>query len=531
MRENDAADWSEGMKKLRQFAFNAEGPFVSEGERTPDGLVEVGWDQNKLFPAYRVESSLGSELVPFTPMAQFPPSGSNADWYLEQFSDAAIKQRWAEERTNAETESRIAGIRANLAIPHEFRATGSVDARGKIDANGEVDLREVRGPGFFGQVPWNEPIATAAGSTSIVEVEVPREPFEVLHMGLRDPIRIRGWHLAGKGVPDGQGGLKRAMIIFTAGRSIETTAIEHPDDRPARWDPKSEGWLQTSFPDELNRTECWGAGSWRNNYLLKFWQAGFDVLTFDKRGHGISGGNNDSNTNEQANDIFRALDSFETGRGLRLLTPDGKLLAGSDAAGVLLAGYRAKTLPVFLSGASQGCMVTVWAMHKNFVGSTDFERADSAVAEPLGYSIRGALVLAPFTGGLGYRPADDSLLEASRRESVNVQLFATSEIPANVAKWPSLFIGRGLWDFSESLEGSLDAYRRAKQPKRLAAVRGPHGENEWGQANIDHMTSEMVDFATIVLRDPSATFPGPASLYDVVAAAPASWPEEAKPVT
>ncbi len=42
-------------------------------------------------------------------------------------------------------------------------------------------------------------------------------------------------------------------------------------------------------------SEKWGLGHWRG-YLHALNQAGFDVLTLDKRAHGISGGLNTANT-------------------------------------------------------------------------------------------------------------------------------------------------------------------------------------------------------------------------------------------
>ena len=57
---------------------------------------------------------------------------------------------------------------------------------------------------------------------------------------------------------------------------------------------------------------------WRESlYALN--QAGFDVLAYDRRGEGLSGGFSDTNTLEQGEDIFRVLAQIETGRGLRLL--------------------------------------------------------------------------------------------------------------------------------------------------------------------------------------------------------------------
>ena len=45
----------------------------------------------------------------------------------------------------------------------------------------------------------------------------------------------------------------------------------------------------------------------------------------------------------------------------------------------------------------------------------------------------------------------------------------TGEVLAGVAKWPALFIGRGLWDFLESLEGSFDCLRRCAGPRMISA--------------------------------------------------------------
>ncbi|MGO4567017.1 hypothetical protein AB4Z52_18545 [Rhizobium sp. 2YAF20] len=527
MAEKDGTDleWFKGMARLRQFPFPEVGPYVSPGQPEPDGTVSLGWDQNKSFPAYRVTEPDGSSvLVPFTPMAQFAPEGYSGDFVIEEFSDKRIKERYAAAKDDPQVEAELSAMRKSFVVPHEFRVTGTLDSRGLIDAKGSVDLKDIRRPAFFGQAPWNEPVAAAERVTTTVEVEVPREPYETIHMGLTSSVRIRGWHLAGDGVDDGKGGRKRILIVVVAGRSIETTAIDHPDDVPCYWDEAAGAWIQAAYPGG-NGSEQWGTASWRNNYIYRFNQAGFDVLTLDKRGHGISGGDNDSNTNEQAEDIFRLLTAMETGEGLRLLTPEGNELAGAAAAGKLLAGYSsARELPVFVSGASQGCMVTLWAMHKNFTGSCDFERPNPEPKGPYGYNILGALLMAPFPGGLGYRAPNDSYVEASRRLEQNLQLFATSEVLASLPNWPSLMIARGLWDFSESLEGSFEAYKRATGPKAILAVRGPHGENEWGQENIDYMTANMIRFARLVGTNQELTgFPEPKNIRDIVEAAPPYW--------
>lgn len=515
-------DWAEGMKRIRRFEFPENGPFVGPGQPAPDGFVDVGWDQNRYMPAYRV----GDELVPFTPLGQFPPADSQGDWRVDAFTDAEIKTRWR--HASEPTKARIREKSLHIATPHQFRATGGLDARGRIDPHGHVDLREIRRPAFFGASPWNEDIAEVEPRTSVVEFEVPREPHEILHLGLTDPIRLRGWHIAGDGVPDGKGGRTKALVVLTGGRSIETTVIQHPDDQACVWSDEVKGWLQTSYPDEARRTEGFGARPWRT-YLLAFVRAGFDVLTLDKRGHGISGGANDGNTNEQGEDIFRMLDALESGSGARILTPAGELLEGAAIAGRLLGGHSARSIPLFVSGASQGCMVSCWAMHKNFVGSCDFERPNAEPRGPYRYNLKAALLLAPFGAGLGFRTPDDSLIEASRRLESNVQIMPTGEVLAGVAKWPALFIGRGLWDFSESLEGSLDCLRRCAGPRMISPVRGPHGEGEWGEENIAYMQGRMTAFATAVLHQTTVQgYTEPKSLRDLVASAPAVWPETAR---
>ncbi len=523
-------DWDEGMKRVRLFPFDPGGPLVSPGVPRPDGTVMVGWDQNSEFPAYRVPAAGGGdELVPFTPMAQFAPEGATGDYFVDHFTDAAIKARWMAARRDPATRARILARVADLQIPHEFRGTGLLDPRGRIDPHAErVDLSAIRRPGFFAAAPWAETVAALDPLTSVVEIEVPREPHETIHMGLGGSFRLRGWHFAGHGVPDGRGGRVKALAILVSGRNIETTAIHHPDDDACYWDARHRAWLQKSYPNGDGRSESGGTRTWRT-YLAAFVAAGFDVLTLDKRGHGISGGRNDSNCNEQAMDLFRALDALESGAGARIRMPDGRLLAGRAAAGVLLAGRGAREIPVVIGGPSQGSMVTCWAMHKNFVGACDFDRDGAGASRPLGYNVKAGLLLSPFGAGLGYRSPDDSLVEAARRVEFNVQMFTSGEILGGIRHWPALFIGRGLWDFSESLEGSLDCFRRATGPRMIVTVRGPHGEGEWGARNIRFVQEQMARFAgAAVLGRPLDGYVEPTSIRDLVAAAPQHWIETAR---
>jgi hypothetical protein len=148
------------------------------------------------------------------------------------------------------------------------------------------------------------------------------------------------------------------LVVFVGGRSIDTTAIQNPNDAHVWVYNATTGTYDAGkYPGS---TEKWGLTEWRE-YLRKLNDAGFDVLTLDKRSHGVSGGLDNSNTVEQARDIFRAVDAFES--GLRIAGADGVVLTGDAAAGKLLAGQKAKDVPMLIGGASQGSLATANAMY------------------------------------------------------------------------------------------------------------------------------------------------------------------------
>jgi alpha-beta hydrolase superfamily lysophospholipase len=108
---------------------------------------------------------------------------------------------------------------------------------------------------------------------------------------------------------------------------------------------------------------------WRE-HLYALNRAGFDVLAYDRRGEGLSGGFSDTNTLEQSEDIFRALEQMETGRGLRLLTPAGPGTAGRGGGRPADGGHEGqRQIPLLLLGNSRGTMATGWAMTKNYAGA------------------------------------------------------------------------------------------------------------------------------------------------------------------
>ncbi len=127
----------------------------------------------------------------------------------------------------------------------------------------------------------------------------------------------------GTGLESPTGSRIHALAIMIGGAGIETTAIHHPDDPLYALDEANGQYKNIPYPNPQGQTKKWGLRQWRQ-YLYALNQIGFDVLTVDKRRHGISGGLNDMDAAEQAEDIFRMLDQLETGNGLCILTNRGK---------------------------------------------------------------------------------------------------------------------------------------------------------------------------------------------------------------
>lgn len=503
-----------------------EGVDVSGNAPPVECHAHVNYDRNAdEWPGYLTTEDGEEVCLPFTPTGLVPPDGYAGDFYVDEFTDAKVREAWAacQAEGAACTEGQMEIIRGQGG-ENVFRVTGTVDPDGLIDPlEGDIDLTRVRRPAFFGQEPYGEPIAAVEDRTYTVEVTVPSEPNEHQHMGVPEDQtwRLRGWYIEGDGVGTAGGGTERALVILVGGRTIETTALQHPDDALYVFNDETGAYENVSYPTE--RSEKWGLRQWRQ-YLLAFNEAGFDVLTLDKRGHGISGGRNGSNNALMARDLYRALDEFETGEGLRLVTPGGETLAGADAAGVLLGGQAASEIPLILAGPSQGSMVVAFAMHDAVVGDCSFDGPEFACAAPLDYNVKAGMLLAEFGKGPGYAPAR-VIREGAFRDDYHIAYLPTSEIMAHVGEWPAVFIGRGLWDFSGGLEGTLDLYERASQPKELVVVRGPHSENEYGTENVDHMRARMVAFAEAVMRG-EETIPGAAEfgdLRELVLTTPPYW--------
>lgn len=492
----------------------------------------VGTDRNTELPGYLLPQPGGkTQCVPLLLTANKPPAGYTGDYYVEEFTDAKLKARWAACKADAACYQRVNAQMQRWLPPNKERSTrvtGLVDPVGKIDSDGNVNPRQIRKPAFFGKAPYREPVAEADARTSVVEFTVPRDPLERLKLGMQGDIKLRGWYVEGAGVDDGQGGRTRALVIMSPGGGGQLTAIQHPDDVAVRLDPATGKYADVRYPNAT--TEGFGMASWRA-HLHALNRAGFDVLAYDRRGEGLSGGFSDTNTLEQSEDIFRALAQMESGQGLRVLRPDGQLLEGSAAAGKLMAGMKARQIPLLLLGYSRGSMATGWAMTKNYAGGCSYDLPTVSCEAPKGFTnIKGAILFASFVSGAGYLPeardlADRNLFLGGMAADNHVAFYPNSAVLANMHRWPAVFFAKGLWDRAESLEGTIAAYDRVQGLKEIVVVRGPHSMEPWPRSEMDRVRDRMVAFAVAAVQGRKSLPGAPAwsNIKELVATTPDVW--------
>ena len=496
---------------------------VNPATPAPDCTLRVNYDRNADLPGYRS----GSSCLPFMPTSQLIPDGAGPDFYVAEFTDAAIRRRWQACRQDPTCHTAaLAGAKPFTA--YEPRLTGRVDAGARIDPEGEVDLKAIRRPAYFAAPAYDEPVARAEARTYVVEFTVPRDNYERLHLQKQGTIKLRGWYLQGAGVSDGVTSGRRALVVLNNGGGGEFTAIDDPRSVPVQADATGRMVLNKQ-PDTLS--EQFGMRHWRG-FASALNEAGFDVLVTDRRGNGISGGVAGFNTAEQANDIFRELDQMESGEGLRLLTPSGEVLQGHAAAGRLVAGLKAMEIPVVLAGYSRGSYAAAWAMHKNFVEDCDRDLPNGGCRPALRRpNIKGAILYGPNAAGLGYRVAGHAMIEAALRLEHNTTYYVDADVFTGIEAWPALMIVKGTWDYVEGLEGSLEAYRRAREPKEIFVFRGPHTLPTQHPENMRLAGARMVSFAkAAVLGLPSV--PGahaPTDLRDLVVSSPDHWERTTDP--
>jgi hypothetical protein len=499
----------------------------------PDSSAYVGLDWNCYLPAFKDGDGVS---IPFKPVGIRPPIGYQGDFYVDEFTDAKIKQAWEELKVkNPEAAKKIltrVSVNTDKTALNSYRQTGTLDPKGRVNGNSDLKLTEIRRPVFFGQVPYYEDIAKVEQNTYTVEFTVPRGPYERLQLKQTAPIKLRGWFIKGAGVPDTQGKRVHAVFVYIDGNGRQLCATQHPDAPAYKYDVQTKQYKGIPYPNEDFQTERWGSRSVRR-YLYGFNQAGFDVLIVDKRGHGISGGVNGLDDSEMAEDIFRMLDQLESGNGLTVLTPDGRQIQGEEIAGLLLRGIPAKQVPIIIGGLSQGSMISCFAMQKNFIGWTAFNELGQKFSPAKKYNIKAALLTADFTGGVGYTSDLPDLgrlyKEAARRVEMNTMYEPTSEILANINQWPAVFFGKGLWDASSCAGGTYEAYRRAKGLKELVFLRGCHAQQGWGVKSEVYLLNKMTEFAVRALVNSNKKYPELKSFKEAVLSSYPDWDPTSRP--
>lgn len=494
-------------------------PVVNSTQPTPDCRAMTGYGSNEVLAGYTDENGI---CHPFRTTYTLLPEGEDAGWYVSNFTDAAIRERW--ETCKADPTCAEPALNGAASFTKDaVRDTGSGDPHGLIDPHSDVDLSDIRRPAYFGKSPYSEPIAKTDANAYTIEFTVPRDNYERVHLDLKDDIHLRGWYLVGQGVTLKNGSTGRALVIMNNGGNSEFTASDLPGPEGVIFDPEDGTWHNASYT--LPQSEEPGQRVFRS-FIYSLYDAGFDVLVTDRRGNGISGGNHGYDTAEQGYDMFRQLDALKTGEGLRVLTPAGKTLSGTDAAAALFPEGGVSDLPVVLGGYSRGSYATSWAMHKNFVEDCNTNAAEPDCAPAIADSrLKGAILYGPNPGGLGYRAPGHDMQEAALRVEYGTTYRLDGEVFEGISLWPAVSIIRGVWDYVEGLEGSLAAFEKAREPKEIYVFNGPHSTRTLTQDMASMIGARMVAFARAAVSGTDSVEGAhhPANLKDLVLSAPDKW--------
>ena len=351
-----------------------------------------------------------------------------------------------------------------------------------------ADLSEVATPADFA----DEVFSSLQTRTVRIEFEVPKTDFEVL--GWRPtylpvlvppdpapmtPHKLRGWYIKGDGLTrnDDNGASNE---YNTQDRSVQRPLII----------------LSSGFPYSIAFDQSVGdiaVGTQLRKAVTYFVAQGYDVLFFDKRGHGYSEGLLDG----MGEDIFRALDLLEQGvivedgitLSLSIITPDGRRLHGTAAANerLLGPGYGARTKPVVLRGFSYGSSQLQKAMAMNYSSlpvEYRFKRDGSGnvVVDPArmprgnrGYNFKGIVAISGFQGSLKYETVPYFLALDSLASTVGHNgAVLKSAVYQSMDRWPG-FLGLYATNDFETADGAIDAFNnRLRGFKEIRMVTGYH---------------------------------------------------------
>jgi pimeloyl-ACP methyl ester carboxylesterase len=342
-----------------------------------------------------------------------------------------------------------------------------------------ADLTDVKTPADFP----DEVFSSLATRTTRLEFDVPKTDFQKLgwaptHLPVsipvdpapNTPLKLRGWYIKGDGMARGDEG------------------------RPTREHPLVI--LSSGFPYSIAFDQLVGGidvGRQIRKTATYLVAQGFDVLFFDKRGHGYSEGLLDG----MGEDTFRALDLLEHGvtveegvpLSLSVITADGRRLSGEAAAAERLLGsrYTARTKPIVLRGFSYGSSQLQKAMAMNYSDlpvEYRFKRDESGAVVvdearmPAGnrrYNFRGIVAISGFQGSLKYETAPYFLaLDALASTIGHNGGVLKSTVYQSMDRWPA-HLGLYATNDFETADGAVDAYNnRLRGRKQIKMVVGYH---------------------------------------------------------
>ena len=347
-----------------------------------------------------------------------------------------------------------------------------------------ADLSEVATPQAFAA----EVFSTLDERTYRIEFEVPKSDCEILGWTPTwiavaippdpqpsVPLKLRGRYIKGDGVtPDDAERHERS------GRTVEHPLII----------------ISAGFPYSIAFDQPVGAisvGKQMRKTVTWFVANGYDVLFFDKRGHGYSEGLLDG----MGEDVFRALDQIEKGvieengmtLSLSLITPDGRRLIGTAAAQEQLLGsrYTARTKPVLLRGFSYGSSQLQKAMAMNYSDlpvEYRFTRDASGhvVVDPTRtprgnrqYNFKEIIAISGFQGSIKYETVPYFLaLDALASTIGHNGAVLKASVYESMSRWPA-FLGLYATNDFETADGAIEVYNdRLRGFKEIRMVTGYH---------------------------------------------------------
>jgi hypothetical protein len=519
-------------------------------EPVPDCTARVGYDRDMVLPGYILPTSAGPRTcIPFTTALVRRPPDYKGDFYVNEFTDEKLRQRWEDCKKDKPCYDRVYKQVMARHPPNKEQSLTDAHARfllGKIEEHGaSTDLTTIRRPGYFASEPYKEPIALKESETYTVEFTAPPEAYERLQRHAIENIQLRGWYIRGTGIDEGNGHKVRSLIIISGGGGDRVTAIDDPRDKGYEIDPKTGATIPNDdFPNATTGVK--GMAPWRRMaYVLN--EAGFDVLQFDRRGIGISGGFSETNTLQQGHDLLKIVADLRSGDGMRALTPSGEVLESHKAAAAVHGGKPDAGQPTFFMGSSRGTMASSWAMTQNFDKDCSYDLPAITCKPPVeDHTIVGAILLADFSSGVGYLPGETTPKDDGRGPGRdrglfiggielehNIVFFPSSATLAGIHTWPSAFFARGLWCYADGLEGEVDSYSRANGLKDLVVVRGPHAYETWPEVERQRVRERILAYATAVVLG-HKSIPGRrtwSNMKELVATTSDVWETSTHPTT